>query len=50
MEEKVIEMALCETQILFLRPNQLYRFVVIPGCAECARLAAIYDKREENHG
>lgn len=41
--EEVTEMFLCETQGLFLRPNQLYRFKVSPGCESCLELAAVYE-------
>jgi len=34
-----VEMALCSTEQVFLKPNQLYRFYVKEGCAECARVA-----------
>jgi hypothetical protein len=35
---EVLEMNLCEQRQVILQPNRLYRFVVSPGCAECARL------------
>lgn len=35
----VTELALCEQTIVNLRPGQLYRFVVRPGCDKCAELA-----------
>jgi len=38
----VIELALCEQERLFLRPNALYRFVVHPSCERCAEIAALY--------
>ena len=41
-ESDVVEMALCETQHLFLRPDQLYVFRVVAGCKECELLAKIY--------
>lgn len=34
-----VEMALCSTEQVFLKPNQLYRFYVKEGCAECAHIA-----------
>lgn len=37
---EVITMALCEVPHLMLRPNQLYRFVAMPGCAACAAAEA----------
>jgi hypothetical protein len=45
-EEKVIEIALCEVDWIFLRPNQLYRFVPIPGCEACQLLALQYKSGE----
>jgi hypothetical protein len=35
--EKVTEMALCEIDRVCLRPNQLYRFKIMPGCKECEK-------------
>lgn len=40
--EEPLEMALCEQNHVILRPDVVYIFRVIPGCAECARLAAHY--------
>lgn len=37
----VTEMYLCETERLFLKPNQLYRFAVHPNCARCQELELI---------
>lgn len=37
----VVEVALCEVSRIFLRPDQLYKFVVMDNCSECATLAAI---------
>ena len=34
----VIEMGLCEVEHVMLRPNQLYRFIVMPGCEKCRAL------------
>jgi hypothetical protein len=34
----VIEMGLCEVEHVMLRPNQLYRFIVMPGCDKCKAL------------
>ncbi len=34
-----IELGLCEVEHIFLKPNQLYVFVVIPDCEKCAQLA-----------
>lgn len=41
--ENVCEMALCEVEHLFLRPDQLYRFVVMEGCDRCKKLAEVYE-------
>jgi len=38
----VIEMSLCEVPYIQLRPGQLYRFVVTPGCRCCENAAAPY--------
>ena len=48
-EEEVTEMFLCETERLFLRPNQLYRFKVSPDCKRCRELAEMFEtpKRKE---
>lgn len=40
--EGVEEMRLCEQEFLTLRPNQLYRFTVAPGCEKCEGIAAVY--------
>lgn len=45
-EEKVVELALCEVDWIFLRPNQLYRFIAIPGCEACQLLASQYASGE----
>lgn len=42
-QDKVIVMALCESERLGLRPNVTYRFEVRPGCQRCAELAAMYE-------
>lgn len=39
----VTVLGLCETEQLFLHPNQTYRFVVRPGCPRCAELARYAD-------
>jgi hypothetical protein len=39
----VTVMGLCETERLFLHPNQAYRFVVMSGCQHCADLARYAD-------
>ena len=46
MNDEVIEMGLCEVSHIFLRPNVLYRFVILPNCKECARLGSAYDNTE----
>jgi hypothetical protein len=33
-----IEMRLCETERLILKPDQLYRFTVDPNCTRCNEL------------
>ncbi len=35
----VCELALCEAAFLCLRPDQLYRFTVQPGCEACRQAA-----------
>jgi len=47
-EPTVIEMALCEASRVILHPDQLYRFVVMPGCAECERLASVYTQSNKD--
>jgi hypothetical protein len=37
--DAAVQMALCSTEQVFLKPNQLYRFYVKDGCPECARIA-----------
>jgi hypothetical protein len=39
---KVVELKLCETERLVLRPDTLYRFVVAPDCDRCTELGAVY--------
>lgn len=34
---------LCESQMIYLRPDHLYQFKVHPECKKCKELAAIYD-------
>lgn len=41
-DENICVLCLCESQHLYLRPNQLYRFVVCPDCEECKELASHY--------
>jgi len=43
--QEVIVLALCESERLVLRPDQLYRFTVMPGCARCAELASSYSSQ-----
>ena len=42
-----LEMYLCESHGLILRPGKLYRFRVAPNCDSCVQMASAYD--EENH-
>ena len=42
----VIEMGLCEVEHVMLRPNQLYRFIVMPGCDKCKALD-VYSPNKE---
>ena len=44
-KESVTVMGLCEVEHVFLRPNQLYRFVVMPGCDKCKALD-VYSNKE----
>ena len=39
----VIEMRLCESSRLVLRPGPLYRFSIAPGCDLCRREASAYE-------
>jgi len=39
---EIIELRLCETERLILRPNVLYRFTVASDCPRCTELGAIY--------
>jgi len=43
MNNEIIEMALCEVDHVMLRPNRLYRFIVMPNCPACEKLASVYD-------
>jgi hypothetical protein len=45
-EETVTEIALCEVDWIFLRPNQLYRPIAVPGCEACLILASQYKSGE----
>lgn len=40
--DDVVEMGICEVPHIMLRPDQLYRFVVMPGCKKCAEAASPY--------
>ena len=46
-QEKVVTMALCEVLHVCLRPNQLYKFVVMPGCDACKEADAYLGENEE---
>ena len=37
LKDGVCIMPLCEPDHVVLRPNQLYMFVVMPGCKSCER-------------
>lgn len=37
--DDVLEMGLCETEHVLLKPNRTYRFVVMPDCDRCKELA-----------
>ncbi len=45
---EVHEMYLCETEQLFLHPDQLYRFIVHPTCRRCKEIAIIGDPSAPN--
>lgn len=38
-DSQIIEMGLCETEQVILKPDQLYKFVEMPNCKRCAELA-----------
>ena len=42
-DEEIVEMALCEVPYIFLRPNQLYKFIVMPNCEKCSAAAKPYE-------
>lgn len=42
--DKTVELRLCEQDHLALRPNINYRFTVDPSCAECVKLARVYEE------
>jgi hypothetical protein len=46
--EEVIELAICETRFLILKPNTLYRFYLGEGCSDCLS-AAGYAKEDAEH-
>ena len=43
----VVELNLCETERLILRPDTLYRFVVAPNCNRCTELGVICRQQEK---
>lgn len=45
-DEAITVLFLCEQEHLFLKPNQLYRFEVSPGCKRCKELAEIYESNK----
>ena len=44
----VVELNLCETESLILRPDTLYRFVVAPNCNRCTELGVSYRLQEKH--
>jgi hypothetical protein len=48
--DNVVNMALCSTEHVFLKPNQLYRFYQHPTCKRCAMLAAYSEGKNEQQG
>lgn len=46
--QSVIEMGLCEYPHVGLRPNQLYRFIVMPNCDKCKAEAEAYKPPDTN--
>jgi hypothetical protein len=38
------EMALCESEMLVLKPDRPYVFRVMPDCERCARIAAVHER------
>lgn len=40
----VIDMCLCESSRLILKPGCLYRFTAVPGCVACQAEVSVYEK------
>ena len=38
--DEPLEMMLCDTERLVLKPGVVYRFMVAPGCDDCERIQA----------
>ena len=49
--EEPLEMCLCESHRLILRPGKLYRFRVDPDCEKCVEMGRTYERvsRYEEH-
>lgn len=43
IEEPVDVRFICEPQKLYLRPGNIYKFVVDPNCEDCVRLGSVYE-------
>lgn len=39
MSNDVVEVAMCATEWVMLKPDQLYLFFVTPGCKRCEEMA-----------
>lgn len=46
-DEKPLELALCESEMLGLRADRLYIFRVMPGCKRCEELHEMYAEQRE---
>lgn len=42
LQDEIVELMLCETERLALKPDVIYRFKVDQNCESCCRLAAVY--------
>ena len=45
-KKHVVKLAYCEFEHLYLRPNTLYKFIIIDGCESCA---AKFKEYEDAH-
>jgi len=45
--EDVMELCLCESSKLVLKPDKLYRFVVDRECSDCLAMEKVYQCKEE---